>query len=142
MTIALDVLQESATRYSGVSITSAELTPLRAGVAKIAVTGEGELSGTGKASLIKALIGVTLPDIGTVAGVRLQIASDAWAVAELDLEPELINRKARKIARSPFGGPLKLNGRQFTWLYKRGFPVPGVPNYRYDHVPYQAPGRK
>ena len=142
MTVALDVLAEAAERY-GVTVLSATVTPCRIGVAKITVTGEGELSGTEKASLLKTtLIGVTLPGIGTVAGVRLQVTSSAWAVAELDLEPEPINRKARKIARSPFGGPLKLNGRQFTWLYKRGFPVPGVPNYRYDHVPYQAPGRK
>lgn len=141
MLMALEVLQESAARYSGVSITSAELTQLRADIVRITVTGEGELSGTGKASLMKSLIGVILPDIGTVAGVRLQITSgDAFAVAELDIDLPF-NTKAWKITQSPFGGPLRFNQRQSRWLYERGFPVPGVPGYRYDHPTYQAPGR-
>lgn len=136
---ALTLLQEAAERFPGVVIESADVEHLRPGLARLTVTGEGSLDGSTKALLLYTLRGVELPGVGKVTEVRLQIDPTAWAVAMLDLhvKPQPIPNAAL----SPFGGPMKLSGRQLGALYRRGFPLPPALTtpYPFEFVAPAAP---
>lgn len=136
---ALTLLQEAAESFPDVAILSAETEHLRPGLARLTVMGEGRLDGSAKALLLSALRGADLPDVGVVTEVRMQVDPSVWAVAGLDLhhEPQPIP----DAALSPFGGPMKLSGRQLGALYRRGYPLPSALTtpYPFEYVAPAAP---
>lgn len=132
MRTALDILQEVST--DGVTVESAIVTPLRADKAKIIVYFSGPLDRSSKLALIRKLEGQAIPDVGKILSISsTQVAARNWIVAYADTGVRPMNREQVSTALSPFGGPMRLNGRQFTWLYRHGFPA-RLPDHRFTHA--------
>ena len=119
--------------------------PVRSSVprARLSVQASASLNGSTKAAIVRCLEGADLPGVGKVACVRPDTARDGWwAEAMLDLELPEVDRAKAKTTITPFGGPVKLDGRQRTWLRRHGFPVPGMEVLEpLKHATYGTGGR-